>query len=500
MLGKTLSGRYQIISHLGGGGFGTTFIAEDRHLPGTPQCVVKQLTPKTIDHPLALQAAKRLFNREAEVLYQLGNHNQIPRLFAHFEEEQEFYLVQEFIEGHELRQELPVGKKLSENFVIALLKEVLEILAFVHQQNVIHRDIKPSNLVRRKQDGKLVLIDFGAVKQFGTQVINSQGATSFTIAIGSPGYMPNEQIAGKPRFSSDIYAVGMLAIQAFTGLHPRELPEDSNTSEIIWRDRVQASPNLANILDKMVCYDFRQRYQSAAQALQALDGVSSSSFTPTTAISKVSQKLDADLETTKLIVTDNLISEHGVDYTQLQELLAVGAWKRADRIAVIAGDIIQQKVDAIVNATDRSFSGGGGVDYAIHCAAGPELREECLQLNGCRKGEAKITNGYNLLARWVIHTVGPVWQGGNHGEGDILAQCYRNCLNLAEQYSIRTIAFPAISTGTFGFPTNLASRIAVTEVARFLQKNTSVEKIIFSCFGQTVYDCYLVAIQEILDS
>jgi serine/threonine protein kinase len=164
---------------------------------------------------LALQAAKRLFNREAEVLYQLGNHNQIPRLFAHFEEEQEFYLVQEFIEGHELRQELPVGKKLSENFVIALLKEVLEILAFVHQQNVIHRDIKPSNLVRRKQDGKLVLIDFGAVKQFGTQVINSQGATSFTIAIGSPGYMPNEQIAGKPRFSSDIYAVGMLGASRF---------------------------------------------------------------------------------------------------------------------------------------------------------------------------------------------------------------------------------------------------------------------------------------------
>ncbi|NEQ21037.1 MAG: serine/threonine protein kinase, partial [Microcoleus sp. SIO2G3] len=220
MSGKIIGGRYQIISPLGGGGFGTTFVAEDKHLPGHPQCVVKQLKPKTNDTPSVLQAARRLFEREARVLYQLGNHPQIPRLFAHFEEDQEFYLVQEFIEGHELRQELLVGQPLGEAQVITLLQEILEILAFVHQQDVIHRDIKPSNLIRCKHDGKLVLIDFGAVKQIGTQVINPQGQTSLTIAVGSPGYMPSEQLAGKPRFCSDIYAVGILGIQAVTGLHP----------------------------------------------------------------------------------------------------------------------------------------------------------------------------------------------------------------------------------------------------------------------------------------
>ncbi|MBD1940798.1 serine/threonine protein kinase, partial [Coleofasciculus sp. FACHB-712] len=222
MLGKTLSGRYQIIKHLGGGGFGQTYLAEDQQLPGNPQCVVKQLKPKANDS-LTLEVARRLFDREVQVLYRLGNHNQIPQLLAHFEEEQEFYLVQEFIEGHELKQELPVGKQLREDFVIVLLQDLLEVLAFVHQQDVIHRDIKPSNLIRRKQDGKLVLIDFGAVKEVGTETVSSSGETTLTVVIGSPGYMANEQLSGKPRFSSDIYAVGMLGIQALTGLPPSQL-------------------------------------------------------------------------------------------------------------------------------------------------------------------------------------------------------------------------------------------------------------------------------------
>src|ERR671933_63504 len=167
MLGKTLSGRYKIVKHLGGGGFGQTYIAEDLQLPGNPLCVVKQLKPKATEQ-LALQIARRLFDREAQVLYQLGNHDQIPRLLAHFEEEQEFYLVQEFIEGHELRQEMPIGVHLSETQVIAILQDILKVLEFVHQQDVIHRDIKPSNLIRRKRDGKIFLIDFGAVKQLST--------------------------------------------------------------------------------------------------------------------------------------------------------------------------------------------------------------------------------------------------------------------------------------------------------------------------------------------
>lgn len=290
MLGITLSGRYKIVQHLGGGGFGQTYLAQDLQLPGNPVCVVKQLKPQSTD-PLTLQTAKRLFDREAQVLYKLGNHDQIPRLLAHLEQDQEFYLVQEYIEGHDLKQELPQGKRFSEAQVMALCQELLTILEFVHQQEVIHRDIKPANIIRRKLDGKLVLIDFGAVKEVATQTVNPEGHSNLTVAIGSPGYMPNEQLAGKPQFCSDIYAVGMLSIQALTGLLPHQLPEDPKTSEIIWRDQwqhhtppeqVQASHQLADVLDTMVRYDYRQRYQTAVEALQALASLSQSNSSSST--------------------------------------------------------------------------------------------------------------------------------------------------------------------------------------------------------------------------
>lgn len=167
------------------------------------------------------------------------------------------------------------------------------------------------------------------------------------------------------------------------------------------------------------------------------------------------------------------------------------------KIAVVQGDITQQKVDAIVNAANNSLLGGGGVDGAIHRAAGRQLLAECRQLNGCATGEAKITQGYNLPAQWVIHTVGPVWQGGNHGEDELLARCYRSCLAIAEQYEVRTIAFPGISTGAYGFPMERAARIAATEVKNILERTTSVEQVIFVCFGEKAYNSYTVAIKEI---
>jgi|GEM_PF-363399 len=268
MLGKILGGRYQIIRHLGGGGFGQTYLASDLHLPGKPQCVVKQLKPRMTD-PEALHAARRLFDSEAEALYALGNHEQIPRLFAHFGEGQDFYLVQEFIEGEVLSRELKLQPQFAEMEVIHLLQDLLTVLEFVHQQQVVHRDIKPSNLIRRESDRRLILIDFGAVKQIGVQSLDANEA-SVTIAVGSSGYMPNEQLAGKPRFSSDVYAVGMLAIQCLTGIYPKKLREDPKTSEIIWRDQVQVSLEFANMLDMMVRYDYRQRYESAKEALEVL--------------------------------------------------------------------------------------------------------------------------------------------------------------------------------------------------------------------------------------
>lgn len=268
--GTIIGGRYHLISHLGGGGFGQTYLAEDRHLPGNPQCVVKQLKPKATHDTVILQLARRLFNREAEALYKLGIHDQIPRLFAHFEEGEEFYLVQEFVEGADLKQDLSGGRKWQEPQVVEFLEEVLKILEFVHQQNVIHRDIKPSNLMRRQADNKIVLLDFGAVKQIDTQIENLDNQTGFTVSIGSPGYMPNEQVAGDPCYSSDIYALGMIGIRALTGLHPKRIPKDPHTSEVVWLDQAQVSPKLAEILSRMVRYDFRQRYQSATETLQAL--------------------------------------------------------------------------------------------------------------------------------------------------------------------------------------------------------------------------------------
>ncbi|MGB7709818.1 MAG: bifunctional serine/threonine-protein kinase/formylglycine-generating enzyme family protein [Microcoleus sp.] len=279
MLGRTLRNHYQIIKDLGQGGFGDTYLAKDLDLPGQPQCVVKHLKPKD-PNPAILLIAKGLFDKEAQTLYKLGKlHDQIPSLSAHFEENGEFYLVQDFIEGHDLTKELILGKKSSESHTIKLLHEILEVLAIVHQQNVIHRDLKPANLMRR-QDGKIILIDFGAVKEIGTMVVNAQGQTSFTVGIGTSGYMPSEQANGKPKLCSDIYAVGMIGIQALTGQPPHTLPEDPQTGEVIWRNRAQVSNNLGNILDKMVRDNFSQRYQDAGEALQAILSLSRPSPPP----------------------------------------------------------------------------------------------------------------------------------------------------------------------------------------------------------------------------
>ena len=267
---QILGGRYHVLRHLGGGGFGQTFLAQDRHLPGDPCCVVKRLQPRTSDQP-SLESARRLFHTEAEALYDLGNHDRIPRLLAHFEEDEQFYLVQEYIEGSLLTEEIHPGNQLSEQQAIELLQDLLETLCTVHNHKVIHRDIKPSNLIRRNRDGRIVLIDFGSVKQISSQAIEQQGQVSMTVAIGSLGYMPNEQLAGQPYLSSDIYAVGILALQGLTGLEPRRLPKDPRTSELMWRELVSIKPAFADVLDLMVRYDFRQRYPSARETLAALN-------------------------------------------------------------------------------------------------------------------------------------------------------------------------------------------------------------------------------------
>lgn len=269
ILGKQLMGRYTITKLLGSGGFGETYIAEDTQRPGNPQCVVKQLRPSS-NNPKLLQLAHRLFGREAETLEKLGKHDRIPQLLAHFEEDGEFYLVQEYVPGRSLSSELPLGRNLPEAQVVNLLQQLLEILEFVHSQGVIHRDIKPSNIIVRDTDQKLVLIDFGAVKEI--HHLTDEDDSVLTVGIGTQGYMPSEQCAGSPRFNSDIYAIGMTGIQALVGLPPSQLKTNAD-GDVIWQGKTPVSHALAVILNKMVRAYFKDRYQSATEVLQALAGL-----------------------------------------------------------------------------------------------------------------------------------------------------------------------------------------------------------------------------------
>jgi len=274
MIGKLLDHRYQVIRVLATGGFGETYIAQDTRRPGNPICVVKHLKGANSD-PKIFETAKRLFHSEAETLEKLGNHDQIPRLLAYFDENKEFYLVQEFIEGHTLSEELVPNQRWSESEVIQMLLEVLNILEFVHREGVIHRDIKPDNIIRRTCDNKLVLVDFGAVKQLRSPNLTFAGQTTATVAIGTPGYMPTEQGQGKPRPNSDIYSLGIIAIQALTGVAPMDFQEDPDTGEIIWQHLAPVSPELAAVLSKMVRYHFKDRYNTIMQALLSLQLLSS---------------------------------------------------------------------------------------------------------------------------------------------------------------------------------------------------------------------------------
>lgn len=293
-LSDSLDGRYKITSVLGQGGFGQTYLAEDIKRPGNPTCVVKYLMPARQDAKF-LEVARRLFETEAKILEALGRHSQIPQLLAYFVENEQFYLVEEYIEGETLSEELQADTRLSEVQVVEILKYVLEVLEFIHKHHVIHRDIKPGNIIRSKQDGLLVLIDFGAVKQM--QPPTEKDLVDPTIAIGTRGYAPPEQFHGRPYANSDIYALGMIGIQALTGISPQQLLEDrpSKTLNIVWRHLANVSEELGSILDKMVEYDFTARYQSATEVLHDLNRLDSSKLSSRTEdLRKVPTDFDAD--------------------------------------------------------------------------------------------------------------------------------------------------------------------------------------------------------------
>jgi CHASE2 domain-containing sensor protein/predicted Ser/Thr protein kinase len=279
MADNQLRGRYQLIQLLGEGGFAKTYLATDSQ-QNHRFCVIKHLTPAN-SSPQFLATARRLFKAEADVLRRLGSHDRIPALWDAFEADGEFYLVQEFIDGESLSEHFKTGPHYTEAQIIELLEEVLAILAFIHQDQVIHRDIKPSNLMRRHADGKLMLIDFGAVKEITTE-FDTAGSQELTVSIGTQGYAAPEQMAGRPRYSSDLYALGMTAIRGLTGRSPTELPENPQTGELLWDTAApEVGPGLKVFLQRLTHASIYQRYPSATAALADLHHLDTLAGSPT---------------------------------------------------------------------------------------------------------------------------------------------------------------------------------------------------------------------------
>lgn len=270
-----IGGRYETLRELGRGGFGKTYLAEDTYRRGRPKCLVKKLQPPS-KLPSLIEKARKIFEAEVMMLSELGTHDQIPDLYAHFEQSGEFYIVQELIDGHDLRQSFTLGDRWEEKMLLVFLREVLEILDFVHQHQVVHQDLKPENLIRRWKDRKLELLDFGGVKAIRHMTLTPQGEVNFTKPVGTPGYMAPEQAKGQPCISSDIYSVGMMGIQAVTGYLPNQLPRNPDTKEVEWHDQAIVSPQLSAILDKMTRYDSAKRYQSVAEVLADLPDATTS--------------------------------------------------------------------------------------------------------------------------------------------------------------------------------------------------------------------------------
>ena len=267
-----LNDRYRILQELGQGGFGATFLALDESLPGKPHCVIKQLRPAT-STPHVLQMARDLFNREAKTLGKIGDHPQVPRLLDYFDRDQEFYLVQEYISGSTLQQEVKRSGPFSEAGVKQFLSEILPMIQYIHSQQVIHRDIKPANLIRRNQDKKLVLIDFGAVKDKVNPVrASASEETALTsYAIGTPGYAPPEQMAMRPTYASDVYALGVTCLYLLTGKSPKDMDYDPTTGEILWQEHVHISDHFSKVLQQMLEVSVRHRFQSANEVMRTLD-------------------------------------------------------------------------------------------------------------------------------------------------------------------------------------------------------------------------------------
>lgn len=264
--GELLRDRYEVCKLLGRGGFGVTFLARNVRLPASPVCVIKQLCPNAHD-PAALARSRRRFEQEAKTLSQLGSHSQIPQLIDYFAIDGEFYLVQEYVRGQTLAQNVRRCGTWSEAAVKQFLQEFLPVLSYVHQRRVIHRDIKPSNILRSSIDDRLVLIDFGAVKE---QIVDPIARSTSTNFVGTIGFAPPEQLAMHPVFSSDLYALGVTCLYLLSGKPPTEFDYNPFTGELQWRNSVQVSEYFGRVLDKLLKLTPPERFKSADEVLRIL--------------------------------------------------------------------------------------------------------------------------------------------------------------------------------------------------------------------------------------
>ncbi|MBW4450396.1 MAG: serine/threonine protein kinase [Spirirestis rafaelensis WJT71-NPBG6] len=263
--------RYAILKILGRGGFGITFLAKNMMLPGNPLCVIKQLSPK-VSNPKSWQRACDRFEKEAKTLGQLGSHSQIPMLLDYFEANGEFYLVQEYVRGSTLAREIKRTGPKSEAAVKHFLHELLPVLQYIHKHHVIHRDIKPQNLLRCEDDGRVVLIDFGAVKEKLVETSDTEEHKSVsTNFVGTMGFAPPEQFSLRPVYASDVYAVGVTCLYLLTGKAPFEFEHDLNTGDICWQKHVDISDHFAQVLSKMVKVSLSDRFQTTNDVMRALD-------------------------------------------------------------------------------------------------------------------------------------------------------------------------------------------------------------------------------------
>ena len=266
-----LNQQYRVIKLLGRGGFGATFVGVDLTIKGNPLCVVKQLRPATTE-PRGFEMALHLFEREAKTLDKI-NHPQIPQLIDYFAYGGYFYLIQELVKGRNLQKEVKNNGIYTELAVKRFLIEIAPVIQYIHSQKVIHRDIKPANILKREKDGKLILIDFGAVKdQVNTQLAKTFGQTALTkFAVGTMGYAPPEQLAMRPIYSSDIYALGATSLYLLTGKSPRKLAKNPDTGDLLWQQEVTISSGLAKILTKMLHTNTRERFKTINELLDAID-------------------------------------------------------------------------------------------------------------------------------------------------------------------------------------------------------------------------------------